>query len=52
MVYKPFTPTTSFGYNPSPPAAPGVPEKKPAKKKPKVPPAPSDARRDRSPGLT
>jgi len=39
MVYRPFTPTTSFGYNPSPPAAPQAPEKKPAKKKPKAPPA-------------
>ena len=36
MVYRPFKPTTSFGYNPSPPAAPEAPEKKPAKKKPKA----------------
>jgi penicillin-binding protein 1A len=42
MVYQEFKPTTSFGYNPSPPAAPETPAKKPAKKKPKVsPPAPT-----------
>jgi membrane peptidoglycan carboxypeptidase len=39
MVFKSFTPTTSFGYNPAPPAAPTPPAKKPAKKKPKALPA-------------
>jgi membrane peptidoglycan carboxypeptidase len=37
VVYKEFDTTTSFGYNPAPPAAPAAPEKKPSKK-PKAPP--------------
>ncbi len=33
IVYRPFKATTSFGYNPAPPAPPAAPPKKPGKKK-------------------
>jgi len=41
MVFRPFMPTTSFGYNPAPPAPPAAPEKTPAKKPKTSPPAPT-----------
>jgi penicillin-binding protein 1A len=41
MVYKEFDTTTSFGYNPKPPAPPEEPAKTPKKPKPKVTPEPA-----------